>query len=167
MRTTLLILLAFLSLNSNAARDDDKIIIEELRWVDNGFLERQRAFVDELGRGEFGTRLRGDKSDLRVLQRIIDNGLINQTETQKQQALGVALGDVFVNELGLEWTVYLDAAGKSRATCLKGTKHCLFPITMISKRMRLGATPDVERLYEKGVGHLESHLPKLPYSARD
>lgn len=157
----------FLSFNSVAREaNDGGVTLEELRWVDNGYLERQRAFVDDLGRGEFGSRLRGDKSDLRVLQRILDEGLINQTETQKQQALGVALGDVFVNELGLEWVVYLDAVGKSRATCVKGTTHCLFPITMISKRARLGVTPNVQELYDAAAGYLKPHLPKLPYSAR-
>lgn len=158
-----LILVLGLSSSIDAAPRDN-ITLEELKWVDTGYLERQRLLVDEIARGEFGTRLRGDKSDLRVLQRIIDSGLINQTENKKLQALGVVLGDILVNELDLEWKVYLDSVGKSRATCLKGTQHCLFPITMISKRARLGAKPDVAGLYDKGVSYLEDHIPRLPYS---
>lgn len=159
------VLLALTALNSNAAPGDE-IVLQELQWVDNGFLERQRALVDEIARGEFGTRLRGNKADLSVLQRIMDNGLVNQTEEQKLQALGVALGDVFATELGLEWKVYLDAQGKSRATCLKGTKHCLFPVTMIAKRARLGVTPSVQELFNKGESYLAEFQPRLPYSAR-
>lgn len=152
-----------LSLTAYAAPNEE-IILEDLQWVDSGYLERQRSLVDEITRGEFGTPLRANKSDLKVLQRIIDNELINQTETQKLQALGVAFGDVFVNELGLEWKVYLDSVGKSRATCIKDTQHCLFPITMISKRARLGAKPNVSELYNKGISYLEDHIPKQPYS---
>lgn len=156
-------LLALLTLNIEAAPGDE-VILRELQWVDNGFLERQRTLVDEIARGEFGSRLRGTKADLRVLQRILDEGLVNQTEEQKLQAMGVALGDVFANELGLEWKVYLDAEGKSRATCLKDTKHCLFPVTMVAKRARLGTTPDVQELFDKGESYLAEFQPRLPYS---
>lgn len=164
MRYVFAAMLALLALNTKAAPGDE-ITLRELQWVDNGFLERQRALVDEIARGEFGTRLRGSKADLSVLQRIMDTGLVNQTEEQKLQALGVALGDVFANELGLEWKVYLDADGKSRATCLKNTKHCLFPVTMIAKRARLGVTPSVQELFDKGESYLAEFQPRLPYSA--
>ena len=140
-------------------------VIEELRWVDNGYLERQRNLIDEIGRGEFGVRLRKNITDLRLLQRIMDEGLVNQTQKVQQQAMGVVLGDVYVNELGLEWRVYRDEEGKSRAVCLPKTSHCLFPITMISKRASLGAKPDIRALYEHGVSLIEEYIPKAPYSA--
>lgn len=140
-------------------------VIEELRWVDNGYLERQRNLIDEIGRAEFGVRVRKNISDLRLLQRIMDEDLINQTQKVQQQAMGVVLGDIYVNELGLEWRVYRDEEGKSRAVCLPNTSHCLFPITMISKRASLGAKPNIRALYEHGISLIEDHLPKLPYSA--
>lgn len=140
-------------------------VIEELRWVDNGYLERQRNLIDEIGRAEFGVRVRKNISDLRLLQRIMDGDLINQTQKVQQQAMGVVLGDIYVNELGLEWRVYRDEEGKSRAVCLPNTSHCLFPITMISKRASLGAKPNIRALYEHGISLIEDHLPKLPYSA--
>lgn len=139
--------------------------IEELRWVDNGYLARQRQSIDEITRGEFGSRLRGDKGDLRLLARILEEGLVNQTEKQKLQAMGVVLGDVFANELKMQWQVYRDADGKSRAVCLPEAQQCLFPVTMISKRMEVGVKPDVYELYERGVELIKPHLPKLPYSA--
>lgn len=139
--------------------------IEELRWVDNGYLERQRNLIDEIGRAEFGVRVRKNISDLRLLQRIMDEGLINQTQKVHQQAMGVVLGDIYVTELGLEWRVYRDDEGKSRAVCLPDTRHCLFPITMISKRASLGAKPDIRVLYERGISLIEDYVPKAPYSA--
>lgn len=151
---------------SGPAFGADEPQLSELVWVDKGYLSGQREIVDDIGRREFGTRVRGDKSDLRLLQRILDNGLVNQTELVKQQALGVVLGDIYVNELNLQWRVYLDREGKSRAVCMPETSHCLFPITMISKRASLGAKVDVAHLYDRGVSFLEAHIPKLPYSAR-
>lgn len=150
---------------TNASDPPAQTVIEDLRWVDSGYLERQRAVVDEIGRAEFGLRVRKDISDLRLLQRILDEDLVNQTQTVKLQAMGVVLGDVYVEELGLEWKVYRDSDGKSRAVCLPRTTHCLFPITMISKRASLGAKPNIQNLYERGKTLLSDHLPKLPYSA--
>lgn len=144
----------------------DGFQIEELRWVDNGFLERQRQSIDEITRSEFGSRLRGDKSDLRLLARILEQDLVNQTEKQKLQAMGVVLGDVFANELNMQWRVYRDADGKSRAVCLPEVRQCLFPVTMISKRMEVGVKPDINELYDRGVELIKPHLPKLPYSAQ-
>lgn len=163
-----LLLIIFTSLMcgiSFAQSSKEGPVLEELRWVDNGYLERQRNVVDEIGRSEFGTRVRKDIGDLRLLQRIIDEGLINQTQRQQLQAMGVVLGDVYVNELGLEWRVYKDEEGKSRAVCVPKTSHCLFPITMISKRASLGVKPNVRELYDKGISLIADHLPKLPYSA--
>lgn len=145
------------------AQETPLVSIEELRWVDTGYLQRQRALVDEMTRTEFGTPLRGDKRDLRLLQRIMDQGLVKQVDLVTQQALGVVLGDIYVKDLGLKWVVYKDADGKSRATCLPDTHHCLFPITMISKRASLGAKPDIQTLYDHGVTLIQDHLPKLPY----
>ena len=120
----------------------------------------------EIARGEYGRILRADKSDLRLLQRIIDDELIRPVETQKLQALGVVLGDVFVAELGLVWRTFEDPRGKSRAVCLKDNRECLFPVTMISKRIEFDQKPNIEELFERGRGRMQPFLPKLPYSAR-
>lgn len=145
------------------AQEQTNTRIEELRWVDTGYLQRQRALVDEMSRTEFGTPLRGDKRDLRLLQRILDQDMVKQVDLIKQQALGVVLGDIYVSDLKLEWVVYHDAEGKSRAVCLPGTQYCLFPITMISKRASLGAKVDIQDLYDRGVMLIQDHLPKVPY----
>lgn len=158
-----LLLLLIVSVSQAVAQEQSDIRIEELRWVDTGYLQRQRALVDEMSRSEFGTPLRGDKRDLRLLQRILDQDLVKQVDLIKQQALGVALGDIYVSDLRLEWVVYEDAEGKSRAVCLPNTQFCLFPITMISKRATLGAKPDVQALYDHGVTLIRDHLPKTPY----
>jgi hypothetical protein len=153
------------ALGQSTKENNPKFTIDELRWVDNGFLERQRTVIDEIGRSNFGTRVRKDTSDLRLLQRILDEDLVNQTQIVELQAMGVVLGDVYVKELGLEWKVYLDQDGKSRAVCLPKTTHCLFPVTMISKRATLGVKPNIQELYKKGVSIMSPYLPKVPYSS--
>lgn len=141
-------------------------IIEEPAWIDNGHLDRQRQIIDEISRSEFGRPVRRDLSDLTVLERIVENELVNQTETQKLQAMGVVLGDIYVTELNMQWRVYIDGKGKSRAVCLPATTHCLFPVTMISRRAEAGIEPNIRRIYEDGVGLMRPYIPKLPYSAR-
>lgn len=165
MKTLIILLMSIICGASWAQSTSSPPVIEELRWVDTGHLERQRGLIDEIGRSEFGARVRQDISDLRLLQRIMDEGLINQTQTQALQAMGVVLGDIYVAELGLQWRVYCDEEGKSRAVCVPDTSHCLFPVTMISKRASLGVKPNIRELYERGVSLIKEHLPKLPYSA--
>ncbi len=66
----------FMAISLSALAAPDTAEIEELRWVDEGFLSRHRQAIEEITKMEFGSRLRGDKSDLRLLQRIIENGYI-------------------------------------------------------------------------------------------
>lgn len=139
--------------------------IESLRWVDEGFLERQRKVIDGMTRSEFGVPLRRNRSDLQLLNRIIERELINRFETEKLQAMGVVLGDIYVTELGLQWMMYEDREGISRVVCVPEVKECLFPVTMISKRVALGAKPDVEALYERGRELISPYLPKRAYSS--
>jgi hypothetical protein len=141
--------------------------IEPLEFIDEGYLNRHRSFVDNLGRSEFGTRIRKNKSDLQLLKRILDNGIIKQTEKSKFHSLGVVLGDIYVNELNMEWRNYSDEYGKSHAVCIPKSEHCLFPVTMISKRGTLGVIPDVIRIYQRGVELIEDDLPKLPYAVKE
>lgn len=140
--------------------------IQPLSWMDENHLAQQKQFVDNLARAELGRPVRGNKSDLDLLQRIVDRGLIERTATQNLQALGAVLGDVYVAEFDvLEWRAYEDEKGRSRAVCVRDTGNCLFPITMLSRRLEAGLKPDVELVYNTGVGAIKPYLPKLPFSA--
>lgn len=145
---------------------DDKPALSALTWMDKAYLDRQRALIEDITKFEYGAPLRRNASDLRSLSRIIEGQLVNQTETKQQQALGVALGDIFTTELKMHWQVYDDADGKSLAVCMPKTTHCLFPVTMISKRMRLGAKPNVNKLFERGKDLMKPYVPRVPYSPK-
>lgn len=169
MRFITAIFICFFSVLTHSKEDFQ---LTDLKWVDEGYLTRQRALVEDITKMEFGSRLRKNRGDIRLLQRIIDTDQINQTQTKEQQALGVVLGDIFVEELKMEWRVYEDlnqhgnAYNKSRAVCLRNTTHCLFPVTMLSKRMKLGVKPNVLKMFERGEELMKPFMPRLPYSAR-
>jgi hypothetical protein len=113
--------------------------INDLGLNDQNFLERQREKIDRIARLQLGSQLRGDLRDLTVLQQIIDRKLIPTTNTEDLQALGAVLGEVMRADVpSLEWKIYEDKIGRSRALCARGTQECLFPITMLSRRIEVG-----------------------------
>jgi hypothetical protein len=136
--------------------DDDSFIaqrqrISALTSHDERLLREQRAKVDELARRHVGTPLTGGASpdDLRILQEILDEQVLSRDQTWELQALGVALGDVMAEQLGLTWVVVEDRLGRSRALRFRESENLVFPVTMISKRVEGNVRFRVIELYEK------------------
>jgi len=70
----------------------------ELSAEDTARLEQQRAVVLAAARERYGTpALTRTRSDLPVLQRLIDERVFNKAQTYELQCLGVALGDVLAS----------------------------------------------------------------------
>lgn len=146
---------------------DEYPIIRAPNWLNQQFLIKQRKSIEEVTRSNFGQSLKIGKGNIPILQRIINEELIPIENKLKLQALGIVLGDIIVEyDRKLAWQVYEDAEGSSHAVCLLDTKHCLFPATMLSRRIEAGATVDVRRIYEKVLGLIEPVLPKRAYSNR-
>ncbi len=140
--------------------DDEKAPrLSPLSSTDKQFLDKQVAIIDSIGRQNFGSGVHGDMSDIALLQRIIDGRLIAGDNAVQTQAAGAVLGKVLEKELGLVWQAYEDELGRSRALCVKGTKHCLFPTTMISRRMEAGASTQVSNIYDKAVNLIDPYIP--------
>jgi hypothetical protein len=137
--------------------DDDSFIaqrqrISALTSHDERLLREQRAKVDELARRHVGTPLTGGASpadDLRILQEILDLEVLSRDQTWELQALGVALGDVMAEQLGLTWVVVEDRLGRSRALRFRESQNLVFPVTMISKRVEGNVRFRVRELYDK------------------
>ena len=159
-----LLLLVFTSPFSSAQFEPQYPIIEDLSWTDSSYLAKQRARVDRLTRENTGTPIRGDKTDLNTLQRVVDRELVANDDKLTLQALGVVLADVMLTaEPALEWKIYEDKRGRSRALCIKDTQDCLFPVTMLSRRMKVGLKPDVKKVYVEAMDLVGAQLPPLPY----
>jgi len=140
--------------------------ITDLRWTEQRQQDSQRQWVDQLVREEFGEQIRQTPTDLETLQRIIYRGLIKPDDGYHLQSLGVVLGDLFVKDLGLEWKIYEDEKGRSRAACVPNTEQCLFPITMLSRRMEVGLVPDVKTIYNDARELMKPYLPKSPFDKK-
>ncbi len=139
--------------------------VVKLNWLNEQFLIKQRQRVEVITRRHFGQPLKLGKRNIPILQRIIDEHIIPTEDKLELQAMGVILGDIFVaSHRNLSWQVYEDELGKSHAVCVDKTPHCLFPVTMISRRIEVGGTADVNRLFNKGMNAIKGYLPRLPYA---
>lgn len=149
-----------------SAQSNNSTPIEDLSWMDENYMQQQLAKVDTIVQTRLGSRLRGDLSDLETLQQIVDRGLIERNDTLRLQALGVVLGNVMAAEVPkLQWKIYEDGKGRSRALCVENTEECLFPVTMLSRRMEVGLNPDVKSVYKEALELIDPYLPEMPYGA--
>ena len=158
------LLLALYTTDSHADETNNDVTLSELSWIDKKYFEKQRQVVDNLGRENFGTRLRHNKMDIALLQRILDGQHVTIYEVDKHRAIGIAFGDIYVAEKGWQWREYKDKQGRSHGVCLPKTEHCVFPISMFTRRLRVTTEHDVERVYQKGLDLMSGVGPKLPYS---
>lgn len=161
-----IIAVAFLSLNCFA--DDTSshnVTLSEISWIDAKYFEKKRTIIDDLGRENYGTRLRGNIQDIQLMQRLLDGQKTTIFETDIHRAFGVVLGDIYVAEKGWQWFEYKDKQGRSRAVCLPKTQHCVFPLSMMTRRLRVSTQHDMARIYQKGLDLMAQVSPQLPYSA--
>jgi hypothetical protein len=158
--------------------------IEPLDSKSRKELEAQRELVARLGRRYVGSRLSGTSlDDLRIVQRLFDRhpprdqALVlshnditpEKSRLYEMQALGVVVGDVMAHNFDLEWVVFEDQYGRSRALNVKGTTDLVFPVTMISKRYEVSLPVNVRALYDEIAATLslrpeKSRRRRLPAS---
>ena len=83
-----------------------------------------------------------------LLDTILKSNWIDKSETLKLQCLGITLGDIIAQDLGLNWVEIEDEYGIDPALRFGETSLIVFPQTMISKRVEKGETVDIYELYE-------------------
>jgi len=116
--------------------------------------EAQRAQVQTLAQRHLGVTV-GERTatDLRAIQRLLDEHLVARDDEYGHQALGVVLGDALARDhRTLAWVVVDDRYGHSRALRYRDTANLFFPVTMISKRVQAGERVDVQALYDQVAG---------------
>jgi hypothetical protein len=93
--------------------------------------------------------LDGTHQDLELIQRVLDQGLVEPEATYTLQAFGLAFGRVFLNEFpDYDWWMVEDEHGRDPAIRYKETSLLVFPMTMISKRIEDGDPFDVCELFD-------------------
>ena len=163
-RLSTCLLALILSLGWLPATAQQELQITGLTNLDREFMRTQRSRIDELSRGNLGRQLNGQREhDLAILQGLLDRRLVRAEQTVELQAMGMVLGDLLAEQLGMRWVIYLDKLGRSRALRMPGTDHYLFPVTMISRRAEVGAPVDVQAIYSKAYELMLPHKPKLPF----
>lgn len=169
--TITLVFLALLAAKPTAAQpdlsgqmQDNPVVINELSTLDEQYMRSQRNLIDDIIRRQLGGLLTGDSAnDIAILQRLLDEGIINGNQRRELQAMGIILGDLLAAELGMNWVVYEDNLGRSRALRLAETDNFLFPVTMISRRREVGNTTPIQAIYDKAVITIEPLIPALPF----
>ena len=93
------------------------------------------------------------------MQDILDRRWIDPEDQLTQQAMGVVFGDLLAKELGFNWVVYRDRAGRNRALRYRQDDIFIFPMTMLSRRISAGAALDVTALYDTQVVKQRKRIP--------
>ena len=135
------------------------VLIESLTAIDRQFMADQRMRVEglanRLGRGLTGVADR----DLDTLQRILDDRLVPAEDTLTLQAMGMVFGDLLGEHLDMDWVVYRDHKGRSRALRYRKMDVYLFPVTMISRRQEGGSERRLKPLFDDTARDTRLLLP--------
>jgi hypothetical protein len=114
---------------------------------DSKRLDQQRALIATAIRQRYGTQsLTRTKSDLPLLQRLLDDRVFRKSQTYELQSLGVAFGDVLTSEFPLRWVMITDEYGTDPTLRFKDTGTNINALTMISKRVERDERVDVFEL---------------------
>ena len=157
------LLMLALSLGSaslcHAQGADFEVQVEPLTAIDHQFMAEQRgrveALANRLGRGLTGNVDR----DLDTLQRILDERMVPASDTLTLQAMGLVFGDLLGDRLSMQWVVYRDRKGRSRALRYRELDVFLFPMTMISRRQEAGSDRRLRPLFDETVAETRPLLP--------
>ena len=133
--------------------------VKELSLGQRYSLDTQRRETMDLIARRLGVlNLKGDKSDLKVLQNLVDRKAIGRDDVRGLQSLGIVFGDVLVNEYGLSWVSYEDDVGTSKALRWKKTENYVFPVTLFSKRVQFKENINMTGVFEEIGAEVESFI---------
>lgn len=119
-------------------------------------LTTQRREISDLVARRLGVlQLKSDKSDLQVLQKLVDRDAIREGDAREWQGLGIVFGDILVEEHGLHWVNYEDELGASKALRWKNTENYVFPVTLFSKRVQFREAINLAAVFEKISADIE------------
>ena len=142
-----------------AQTPDFDVFIEPLTAIDRQFMDDQRQRVEQLA-NRLGRGLTANVDrDLDTLQRILDDSMVRADDSLTLQAMGLVFGDLLGQQLDMDWVVYRDRKGRSRALRYREMDIFLFPVTMISRRQQGGSDRRLKQLFEELVDDTRRQLP--------
>lgn len=133
--------------------------IDPLSAIDQQFMANQRRDVEALA-NRLGRRLTGNADrDIETLQTLLDRNFVARDDQLTLQAMGIVFGDLLGDTLDMDWVVYRDRAGRSRALRYRNSDTFLFPVTMISRRFEAGSERSLRALFDQVVADTRPRLP--------
>lgn len=116
---------------------------------DSRILDDQRALVAEMLQSRYDAySLPQLRSDLPILQQLVDDRVYGPEQEYEWSCVGVVFGDVLARELDLHWIIQLDEYGLEPALRYQETSITLFPRSMLLKRVERGEWPNLEELLD-------------------
>src|SRR4051812_25075676 len=108
--------------------------IREMLENDEVELAHRIAEVEKALQRKYGAKvaISGAKVDLALLQRAIDEGVFSSKRGSELQSVGLAVGNVAANELGLKWVMVEDEYGTDPALQDPDTEEVFQALTLIS-----------------------------------
>lgn len=133
-----------------------------LRAEERERIEAARTWMKGHYRGDPDQRYEPLDGKLSLIEAILKNGWVEQSETWKLQALGIAFGDALAQKLMLDWVTVDDEYGCDPALNWPGTSLYSYPLTTISKRIEQGEYVNVRELFDIAC----SQLTDMAFSGR-
>ncbi|NND69524.1 MAG: DUF3806 domain-containing protein [Halioglobus sp.] len=154
-----------LILCSPALATDLQSRVEQLSKLDLTYMEQQRQLIQELAGQRLGRYFNGTlDNDLALLQELLDKRVVKGSQTRELQAMGLIMGEHLQRELGLNWVIYVDKVGRTRALRYREGDHYLFPMTMIARRREVGNEEPVIAIYARARDKMLRSIPANPYA---
>jgi len=135
---------------------------QDLARLQRGRMLIERYLANDDARSKFQT-VPGKLGALRAIMKI---ETIRPGKKDLLDALGIVLGDTFVQDMGFHWVVLGDALGSHLAIRYRRSNIFLDPLTMIARRVQHGEQIDVLDLYNEAAADVEDRAGDVPPPAQ-
>lgn len=121
-------------------------------------LREQVATIQAVLRKRYGgATLDQSRADLALLQKILDDGLYDDTNRDELRAMGTVFGNVLEKQLAFEWVAAQTARDEEPALRLKTDNSLvIFPLRMIFDAVVNGARVDLTHMYRVVEGDVKA-----------
>ncbi len=92
---------------------------------------------------------RGEESDIRNMQQIIDNGSLNPRKRDAWIALGITLCVILTNEVdGVEWRTLIDGSREVPVLVNLANEKIIDPMKLVWSKVKNGESVNLTETYE-------------------
>jgi len=148
---TFIISLTLLGLFSSVSYASD-VQIKPIQEADKQWIKQQTDVINTLSSQHLKRKLNNNtQEDLETLQLLLNKNIINKDQVNELRALGVVLGNLYIEELGVHWVIYQDTKGRSLGLQWMDSERIYFPVTKISRIARANMDVNTKKVYDNGL----------------